>query len=355
MMHRWLFTLTLCLPVLAHAATFHVAPAGRDSNPCTASAPCHSIGHATAVMHGGDTVIVHAGTYTEGNIVMPNGSAAAPSTLQVNPGDTVTINSPAASVDCLICFNRGANWQVVDGFILNGLHQTIFVVYAVANTSNDFHHLTVQNCEITSGRAQGMLLSGDHWTILHNNVHDNGTDIKLHHGIYFSGSDSMIQENFLHDNACYGLQNYNSHGLNTSNNTYLNNTFTHNGCGVVIAQGSGHIFAHNVVHNDGIARRTPGALVCCAPNSQIYNNTIANNALPGLAPYSSLDGAGTQIHNNIICGNSGSQLTAGQAATSHNLTSSSCPAFVNAGAGDFRLAPNSGVGADMGANLPPWR
>src|SRR5262249_32864117 len=159
----------------------------------TTEAPCRTIRHATSRMSGGDTVIVHAGTYEEHGIFMPNGSSSAPSTLKANPGDTVLLRWGGARQAQMIGFRTGANWQVVDGFVMDGVsHQTdgstgiSFLLHAVDNGSNDFHNITVQNNDIKNGYHQGALLSGDNWRIVNNRFHDNGTDPQLDHGGYFS-------------------------------------------------------------------------------------------------------------------------------------------------------------------------
>src|SRR5262252_2762633 len=175
------------------ATTFHVATTGSDANNGSAGAPWLTIGKCVSAMQGGDTCLVHAGTYAESTLYLPNGTSGAPTTLQANPGDTVTINSPSRTNDCMICFHLGAQWQVVDGFILDGLALTKFIVNTDDNSQSDFHHLTIQNCEMRNSLYSGMLISGDNWKVLGNNIHHNGTDATLDHGIYFSASQSLIQ------------------------------------------------------------------------------------------------------------------------------------------------------------------
>jgi len=333
-MYRWTLTLTfLLLPGVATAATLVVATSGRDSNPCTADAPCRTVGHATGRMQDGDTVLVHGGTYTEGNISLPSGRAGAPSTLLAARGETVTLQPNDRNVDCLICLYPGQSYITIDGLVLDagspsGERLSFGAVVNSDHNDPSGHHFTIQNCEVKNARQQGLHIAGAHWTVANNHIHHNGTDPHLHHGIYFSGHESLITGNFLHDNTCFAVQNYSATYTNTSNNTYRNNTFTHNGCGVVLAQGSGHVFANNILYNDGLLGRTPGAFVCCASHSEIAGNTIVNNPLTGLAPYNDADGAGTHIHNNTVCGNSGEQLNPGQAVARDNDTAATCPEAV---------------------------
>ena len=70
-----------------------VAPAA-----CTADAPCRSIGHATSRMGGGDTVVVHGGTYDEGNLTLPNGSEGRPSLAGGAPRADAARRAPSFAV-----------------------------------------------------------------------------------------------------------------------------------------------------------------------------------------------------------------------------------------------------------------
>ncbi len=49
----------------AHAAEYHVAPTGDDTNPGTEALPWRTIGRANTTLQAGDIVYLHAGTYDE--------------------------------------------------------------------------------------------------------------------------------------------------------------------------------------------------------------------------------------------------------------------------------------------------
>src|SRR5688572_5954217 len=57
------FMLSFFCMVHAHAATFYVAPTGKDTNPGTAPAPWLTIQRAANTVNPGDTVIVRPGVY----------------------------------------------------------------------------------------------------------------------------------------------------------------------------------------------------------------------------------------------------------------------------------------------------
>jgi hypothetical protein len=338
--------LLLPLPGLASAATLHVTTAGSDSNPCTTDAPCRSIGQATGCMSGGDTVLVHGGTYTEGNITMPNGSEGSPSTLKANPGETVTIRD-TSSADCLVCFRNGASWQVVDGFRLDANGSGGFVIRNEDNSRSDYHNLTLRNNEMTGSRHSCLLLSGDHYPIEQNHIHHCGTDQKLDHGIYFSGTQSLIQGNTLDHNACFNIQNYNGFGLDISHNTYDGNTFTASGCGFVFTMGGSHTVINNVMYDDSAQGRT-AAFLCCGAGSTVANNTVAKNNGTGMLANNSGDDAGAEVHDNLVCGNSGGQMQLQSAHQSNNQVMDTCPS-------DLSLVPKGGSTPPAPSPLPAPR
>src|SRR5215467_13529498 len=86
-MHRWFLTLPLLLlPVVAAADTLVVATSGSDSAPCTADAPCRTIGQGLRRLASGDTLTIHGGTYDENNLRPPSGS-----TVEGASGERVVI------------------------------------------------------------------------------------------------------------------------------------------------------------------------------------------------------------------------------------------------------------------------
>jgi parallel beta-helix repeat protein len=349
-MDRWVLMLTLLtLPSLTAAATFHVATTGNDSNPCTAASPCRTASRGASVLSGGDTLMLHSGLYEDGGLQLPDGSAGAHTTIMANPGDTVTLRPGGG--DCVICLGDGQHHITIDGLILDsGNEQGDRLGFApVVNNDHDNatgHDFVIQNCEVRNGKQQGLHIAGGNWLIKNNHIHHNGTDASLHHGLYFAGWESTIDGNTFDHNACTGLQNYSSTGGNTANNTYTNNVFTQNGCGVVIAQSSGHTIQNNLIYDEGTGGKTPGALTCCAPNSTVTNNTIVNNHLTGIASYGGGAQDNVEVRNNLVCGNAGGQIELSGARLDGNVTD--CPSFVDAAHGNFRPVDGGNVGATLG-------
>ncbi|MCX5655145.1 MAG: right-handed parallel beta-helix repeat-containing protein [Planctomycetota bacterium] len=87
----------IALAVAAHAAEFHVAPIGKDSNAGTQAAPLRTIQHAADLAQPGDVITVHEGVYRE-RIAPPRGgeSDAKRIVYQAAPGEKVEIKGSEA-------------------------------------------------------------------------------------------------------------------------------------------------------------------------------------------------------------------------------------------------------------------
>jgi Right handed beta helix region/Periplasmic copper-binding protein (NosD) len=343
-----LVVLLLC-PALARATDRFVSKVNAsDSNPCTSALPCATPSRALSIMNGGDRVIIRAGLYTSGagGLSLPNGSAGAYSTIMANPGDTVTLR-PGGGGE-IISLGAGQHHIAIDGLILDGgdaggVNRN--VAWIIGNEDHDTgangHDFIIRNCEVKNGHQHGLLIGGANWLIQNNHIHHNGTDVSLHHGLYFAGSDSLIIGNTFDNNACTAFQNFVSQGdADTSRNTYKNNIFTQNGCGSILEQGSGHSFINNIVYNDGTlgnggndGNTNEGALTCCGDDTVVYHNTFANNIKSAVGGYDS-NNTSIQWRNNIICGSSGVG-SLGNVTASNNTTSGTCSGFQSAGAGNF--------------------
>jgi hypothetical protein len=92
------------VPLGAHAAVLHVGSG-------------QSINAAISQMHGGDTLVVHAGTYREALGPLPSGSASQPTTLMAAPGELVRIEPPGDlhSIGAGLISGEG-NDLVISGF-----------------------------------------------------------------------------------------------------------------------------------------------------------------------------------------------------------------------------------------------
>src|SRR5207245_4194108 len=133
-------------PALAQGSvTYYVATTGSDSNAGTSASPWRTIQKAANTLNGGDTVIVNAGTYSERVQVITSGSAGKLLTFQAQ--GTVVMQG----------FNIQASYVKITGF-------------EIANTS------------------------GSGWS-----DRSNGS------GVYLSGSNDEISNNYVHNTTSAGI------------------------------------------------------------------------------------------------------------------------------------------------------
>jgi hypothetical protein len=110
-----LLLVALSLSIPTCAATFHVSPAGQPSGDGSAERPwdlATALAHPAAVRPG-DTILLHAGTYTGAFASRLKGTAGAPVTLRAAPGERATIDCVAEKS---ALFTVGGEHAVYQGF-----------------------------------------------------------------------------------------------------------------------------------------------------------------------------------------------------------------------------------------------
>ena len=283
----------LCVDAKAsHAATFYVATTGSDSNAGTAAAPFRTVQRGVRVLQSGDTLLIGAGTYAEGDLAPPSGT-----TLKAAPGARPVLRPNSRSIDTIILFAAGRSHITIDGLVLDGGSAsdrvTLFPVATEQKTGNS--HLKVLNSEIKHGRGSCFLVGGAHWEIRGNHIHHCGADTTYDHGLYFYGDDAVIAHNRFDHNACYNIQNYPS----GSRNTYDSNVFTASGCGVTLTYGSDHRFVNNLLYDDA-SQLTRGehGLLGFGSNTVVEGNILVNN---GMVTINDGNDHGALIRGNTLC------------------------------------------------------
>ena len=173
-------------------------------------------------------------------------------------------------------------------------------------------------------------------------------------GYYGKASNTLIDHCNVYNNHGYGM------GINFDNNIVRNCTIHDNGgligsnqtlgtnYGIYIGSGgsAGVTNDNNLIYNNLIYGNRGGILVYSdSANTRIYNNTIYNNGPAGGAIDVQYIAGDATMQNNILYANTVNAVTnkggflGGSIIKSYNLFSD--PAFVNPGAGDFRLQSSS--------------
>ena len=114
---------------------------------------------------------------------------------------------------------------------------------------------------------------------------------------------------------------------------------------------SGGIIRNNYFYRSSGQPGDVGILVADSPNTQVLNNTVFVSGTYGTPiEYRFPGSSGIQVSNNITDG----AIWARNGATgteSHNITGAGPALFVNAAAGDLRLAPTAAAAIDQGVTL----
>lgn len=360
--------LSLLLVAQAEATTFYVSlttnsPPGNDANTCTqaqsTSTPKATFASAVTCLTPGDTLQIRAGTYTEklvsGSGGIPGGTSwAVPVTLSAYPGETVTIASNEATWPCL--YTSGTKSYIIfsglvfDGVNLDSSQSVIFI-------DDTSHHIRIQDSEVKRGPTNGIYIAYAPYNIeiLRNVVHDNGTT-NLGHGIYVQGDTNTIDGNEFYSNAKFGVQVYGDAG-SPDNNIVRNNKVHNNSVAagawgeIVLSSGNANLAYNNLVYGSPDGN---GIIVGfnTTTNTEVYNNTVYNNALTGIridptAPVPT----GTIVKNNIFYQNGTNYENYGTGTVeNNNLRDGTNPQFVDAAGGNFRLRYDSPA-LDYGVTL----
>ncbi len=241
-----------------------------------------SIAKGIEISNSGDEIIVGEGIYHEGNLIINKslrltGKSAVIDLDYTNAGFIIECDSITISGFEIRNINvnymkdlagiriQNSNYCLIEN---NFLNNTFFAIY-LANSN----HCTIRNNKI-AGNAVTESSSGNgiHLWKCNGNVIINNEVNGHRDGIYFEFvKNTIVNENFSHNNLRYGL-----HFMFSDSNSYRNNFFRQNGAGVAVMytrriEMSGNRFEEN---------RGPasyGLLLKEISDSKIVQNIIKDN------------------------------------------------------------------------------
>jgi nitrous oxidase accessory protein NosD len=302
-------TLLAATVVAATPSTLYVSKAhSSDANPCSASMPCLTIGHAVSVAPAGATIDVAKGTYQE----------------QVSITESLTLKGENAVIDAtgqtggiipllvgygLLVVGPGASGSVVDGFTVE---HAIGEGILVAGTSNVLiEHNTVKlndagfrtsatfECvgqpPIPGDCGEGLHFVSVTWSsILHNVVEDNVGGILITDE-FGPSAHNVISYNIARNNAEDCGITLPSHNGNAVANPSLGGVYD-------------NLVSHNVSEGNGGAgvgmfASSPGT---ASYDNRVIDNTLRDNGEAGVAIHAHAPGqnvSGNVISGNMISGN----------------------------------------------------
>lgn len=376
-------------------ADWYVAKTGSDANPGTFAQPLLTLGVAVTHLAAGDTLYIRVGIYNEilwFNI--PSGTSWANPVRLINyNGETVRIRPASDAVGSKVIYLAGfggggasgsQHYIELNGLIIDATLITSDAVKIESNATTGYtpHHIRVTNCIVIGGQnlhdgglngnmcliasAQTATDVGFH-EFTNNVLFGAGASDTFGYGLYCQASDCLYDHNECYDVNGAGVQVYNGYvgDLQASRNKIQYSSF-HDIIRtadtrvdpIVFGRGVDNAAINNLIYNNGGGNPTTYAIYFFhGTNILAYGNTCYNNGTYGfLVEPAAINPI---IRNNLLASHGTDYHDNGGISVTqdHNLSSdgttglAGSPSFVNAGAGDFRLASGS-LAINTGATIP---
>jgi uncharacterized protein YjdB len=281
---------------LGNGANYYVASTGSDANPCTAVAPCYTLGRVSQLMGPGDNAHVAPGNYTwsySSNRVSKSGTATAP----ISYVSDTKWGAKIYGADCSPITNDGAYVQIINfdvtgscvqGITTNGSYSKIIGNRVHDMPGTQLTAAIVGDC--CSYTSTGIQIIG--------NVVDNigpWGQVNQTHGIYVASANAVVENNIVTRAASACIQTY--HGA-----THL-------------------IISNNVVANCGRygIQISADATVTINDYTTVNNNIIVNGGQYGIHEGYSL-GSHIVYNNNIVYNNPAGNISGTTGVQSGTIT-----------------------------------
>ena len=200
-----------------------------------------SVKKAVSISNDGDTIVVNAGVYKEGNIEITKSLAIIGNGNPVMDGEhryeIFTVSGRNITIKGITFRNSGysamndyASIKVVDAINVTIENNTIIGAYFAIHISNTSSAIIRRNNIMGSPRSEQLTGNGIHlWKSNHALI--DGNHIQGHRdGIYFEFvSLSTVENNLSENNIRYGI-----HFMFSNDDVYFNNRFRKNGAGVAV-------------------------------------------------------------------------------------------------------------------------
>lgn len=361
-------------------ATYYVAKSGDGGNNANSGlsvgSPKLTIAAAVALMVGGDTLFVRQGTWTEQEIVLPNGTSGAHTTVKSYNQDTVIFAAPNGNT--FLFYQNARQYIDIIGGTTAGLSRTCKIIFDGPGKSldttggvafsqiNQSSNITFDGCRFTDWGGVAINISSTGGITFRNcRIDNNGwfltPEDQAGYGFYIGGSNVLVDNCEIDNNGGYAIHQYTEDQV-PSNNIYRNNFIHDNGQvpntnsadGILlygaISNPSNNQAYNNVIWNNALGY---GIRVRNQLNAKVYNNTIYGNGTDnGANGIWIQSGTGAIVRNNISVENGAAAILDNGTSTTadHNwVDADGDPFFLSAGS-DFHLTAVSPV-IDAGTDL----
>lgn len=244
-----------------------------------------SLKMAVQIAQSGDTIIVKAGTYKDGNIIVQKSLVIIGEGYPVFDGEDkyeiITLHANNVTIKGLKFVKTGiasiqdlAAIKILDSKyikIQNNIFEDTFFAIHISNSSQSW----IEDNELTANaEAEHQIGNGIHlWKCNHITIHNN----KVHghrDGIYFEFvTNSLITNNHSEGNMRYGL-----HFMFSHNNEYRRNHFINNGAGVAVMYTTGVKMIDNTFERNW-GSSAYGLLLKDIRDSEVRNNRFIKNSV----------------------------------------------------------------------------
>jgi hypothetical protein len=307
----------------------------------------------------GDTLQLDAGRFAVGSMLKPLGSGASGRPIVVRGagmGRTIVSGEALDNTKALWDVEQGNAWWVFEDLTVSGMRG------AQTNARGFFlvgcQDVVVQRCEVTDC-WNGFMSAGDarRVTVQHCDVHHNGGVVGPAHNFYMnSGTDFVIQYNWIHDSEhgiCYKDR---THNLQLLYNRIERGTIQ--GYEISLAgdgsgdQGQALLLGNLLVKDAGSAQQThfvrfedgrTGTLVMVHNTlvGQPRNVLVSSIASRNILHNNVFDGGATTFSGGAVEGTNNWMSSGRSVAGLSGTVSGATPRYTNSGAGDFRLGAGS--------------
>lgn len=209
--------------------------------PIGASERIKTIREGIATANAGDTLLIHAGVYKEGNIIIDKPLTLTAKSMPVIDGEgkyeNISIRAHNVTISGLLIRNTGvSSMHDLAGVGAEDADKVTIIdckfenTYFAIHISNGRDARIERNKMVAKARTEHQTGNGIHlWKCTRAVIRENEVS-KHRDGIYFEFvTHSLIESNICKENRRYGL-----HFMFSHHDTYKRNTFSANGAGVAV-------------------------------------------------------------------------------------------------------------------------